>query len=50
MKEQPGHERGLRPGTDVASIVGLRVACERARVDLDAESERARAILSRDAT
>jgi cysteine desulfurase len=40
-----GHERGLRPGTEnVASIVGLGVACERARVDLDAESERVRAL------
>jgi cysteine desulfurase len=38
-----GHEQGLRPGTEnVASIVGLGVACERARVDLNAESERVR--------
>ncbi len=37
------HERGLRPGTEnVASIVGLGVACERARIGLDAESERVR--------
>ena len=38
-----GHERGLRPGTEnVASIVGLGVACERACVDLQAESQRVR--------
>lgn len=38
-----GHERGLRPGTEnVASIVGLGVACERARVDLAAEGVRLR--------
>ncbi len=38
-----GHEHGLRPGTEnVASIVGLGVACARARVDLGAESERVR--------
>ncbi len=40
-----GHERGLRPGTEnVASIVGLGVACERARLDLAAESARVRAL------
>jgi len=40
-----GHERGLRPGTEnVASIVGLGVACERARLDLDVESERVRGL------
>jgi cysteine desulfurase len=40
-----GHERGLRPGTEnVASIVGLGVACERARLDLTAESARVRAL------
>jgi cysteine desulfurase len=40
-----GHERGLRPGTEnVASIVGLGAACERARLDLDVESERVRGL------
>jgi len=40
-----GHERGLRPGTEnVASIVGLGVACERARAGLSAESERVSAL------
>lgn len=40
-----GHERGLRPGTEnVASIVGLGVACERARLDLATESARVRAL------
>jgi len=40
-----GQERGMRPGTEnVASIVGLGVACERARRDLDAESARVRAL------
>ena len=40
-----GHERGLRPGTEnVASIVGLGVACARAAQDLDAESARQRAL------
>jgi len=40
-----GHERGLRPGTEnVASIVGLGVACERAAHDLDVEGTRARAL------
>ncbi len=40
-----GHERGLRPGTEnVASIVGLGVACERARLDLASEAARIRAL------
>jgi cysteine desulfurase len=39
----PGHERGLRPGTEnVASIVGLGTACSIARRDLDRESARVR--------
>jgi cysteine desulfurase len=39
------HERGLRPGTEnVASIVGLGLACVRARVDLAAEAARVRAL------
>jgi cysteine desulfurase len=38
-----GHERGLRPGTEnVASIVGLGVACEVAARDLEVESARVR--------
>jgi cysteine desulfurase len=38
-----GHERGLRPGTEnVASIVGLGVACELATADLDGEANRQR--------
>lgn len=40
-----GHEGGLRPGTEnVASIVGLGVACQRARLDLEAESGRIRVL------
>lgn len=43
-----GHERGLRPGTEnVASIVGLGVACERARLDLEAEGARVRSLRDR---
>ena len=39
------HEGGLRPGTEnVASIVGLGVACERSRLDLDTESGRIRVL------
>jgi cysteine desulfurase len=42
------HERGLRPGTEnVASIVGLGVACERARLDLASESSRLRDLRDR---
>jgi cysteine desulfurase len=38
-----GHERGLRPGTEnVASVVGLGVACELAATDLDEEASRQR--------
>ena len=38
-----GHEHGLRPGTEnVASIVGLAVACELAARDLDDVAERLR--------
>jgi cysteine desulfurase len=40
-----GHEHGLRPGTEnVASIVGLGAACERAARDLDLEAARVRAL------
>jgi len=40
-----GHEHGLRPGTEnVASIVGLGVACEVARRTVEAEAERVRAL------
>jgi cysteine desulfurase len=40
-----GHERGLRPGTEnVASVVGLGAACERARRDLETEGARVRAL------
>jgi len=43
-----GHERGVRPGTEnVASIVGLGVACERARLDLEAEGVRTRTLRDR---
>ena len=40
-----GQERGLRPGTEnVASVVGLGVACEVARHTLEAEAVRVRAL------
>jgi len=40
-----GHERGLRPGTEnVASIVGLGVACAWAAKDLEQEAARVRAL------
>jgi len=40
-----GHERGLRPGTEnVASIVGLGLACEIAARDLEASAARIRAL------
>jgi cysteine desulfurase len=43
-----GHERGIRPGTEnVASIVGLGVACVIALRDLDHESARVRGLRDR---
>ena len=43
-----GHERGLRPGTEnVASVVGLGVACEHAQKDLHAEGVRVSALRDR---
>ncbi|HZW88681.1 MAG TPA: cysteine desulfurase family protein [Myxococcaceae bacterium] len=40
-----GHERGLRPGTEnVASIVGLGVACEAVTRDLEAAAARMRSL------
>ena len=43
-----GHERGLRPGTEnVAAIVGLGVACRRAKDDLGTEAERVRQLRDR---
>jgi len=43
-----GHERGLRPGTEnVASIVGLGVACEAVGRDLAAAAERVRRLRDR---
>jgi cysteine desulfurase len=43
-----GHERGLRPGTEnVASIVGLGVACQLAARDLEANARRMRALRDR---
>jgi cysteine desulfurase len=39
------HERGLRPGTEnVAAIVGLGAACDRATRDLEVEGARVRAL------
>jgi cysteine desulfurase len=43
-----GHERGLRPGTEnVAAIVGLGVACRRAKQDMAVEGERVRRLRDR---
>ena len=43
-----GHERGLRPGTEnVASLVGLGVACDLAARDLDASAARITALRDR---
>ena len=43
-----GHERGLRPGTEnVAPIVGLGVACRRAKHDLVTEAERVQQLRDR---
>jgi cysteine desulfurase len=43
-----GHERGLRPGTEnVAAIVGLGVACRRAKEDLETEAQRVRQLRDR---
>lgn len=43
-----GHEGGVRPGTEnVASIVGLGVACDHARLDMEAEGARVRALRDR---
>jgi cysteine desulfurase len=43
-----GHERGLRPGTEnVAAIVGLGVACRRAKDDVGTEAERVRQLRDR---
>lgn len=43
-----GHEGGVRPGTEnVASIVGLGVACDHARLDMEAEGARIRALRDR---
>ena len=43
-----GHEGGLRPGTEnVAAIVGLGVACRRAKDDLAPQAERVRQLRDR---
>ena len=43
-----GHEQGLRPGTEnVPAIVGLGVACRRARQDLEAEGARVQGLRDR---